>query len=77
MARVSIDNGNRYTTAIDISDEDLDRHWDALVALMDDEAREAAHAGLAEFADMFASDPSRREFLSAYLRRAGSDLVVG
>ena len=71
MARISIDNGNRY---YDIDELDtiaryIDLNWDALVDFMDDDTREAVHFDLAPCTNL--------EFLAEYLRRAPYDLVIG
>lgn len=67
--RLSINNGNTYTTAEDIEEADLERHWDVLAQAMDDDLREELHSELAPCGN--------REFLTAYLERAPHDLVIG
>lgn len=67
--RVSVDNGATLSGVGDLSDEALERSWEALVLAMDDETRERVHAELAPCTD--------REFLSRYLDIATSDLVIG
>lgn len=67
--RVSLDNGETLDTVDAVSDEDIDKHWDALVNVMDDGIREEVHA---EFAPC-----SNRKFLTEYCNRADADLVIG
>lgn len=73
MARISIDNGNRYYTA-----EELDMIWDkveemnlydALVYNMDDEIREQV---VSEF-----WGETDKDFVQQYLETATNDLVIG
>lgn len=72
--RVSLDNGNRYYTAVEVDageipPEMLERLWDALVQTMEDEARELAHAELVPC--------DNATFLARYLELADDDLVIG
>ena len=70
MAKLSISNGHTFTSAEDISEEDLARHWDVMVTDMDDDTREEIHHELE-------ADITNREFLQRYLERAPYDLVIG
>lgn len=67
--QISIDNGLHLVPAGYLTDDNLDEHWDALVAAMDDETRERVHRELAPC--------SNREFLIRYLELAPCDLVIG
>lgn len=71
MARISIDNGNRYydVNELDTIARDIELLWDALVNVMDADTCEAVNFGLAPCTNM--------EFLAEYLRRAPHDLVIG
>lgn len=75
--QISIDNGLVYLSVDDLFDQGylddegltIDEIWDALVNLMEDEAREKTHAELAPC--------TKREFLTRYLELATEDLIFG
>lgn len=67
-AYVSLDNGNTLATVDDLTDEQIDGAWDALVMMMDDDVREAVHAELAPC--------SKRDFLARYMQLATDDLII-
>lgn len=70
MKHISLDNGRTYTNAHDAMPAIMDRRlWDALVALMDDDAREQVSLELAPCAE--------EDFLRRYLEIAPCDLVIG
>ncbi len=70
MKHISLDNGHSYTTAEIAMPEIAERGlWDTVVAMMDDDAREAVHAELAPCTDL--------EFLTRYLEVAAYDLIIG
>ena len=67
---ISLDNGHSYLTAEAAMPEIDERGiWDAIVNMMDDDARQAAHAEVAPC--------TNAEFLAAYLARATDDLIIG
>lgn len=67
---ISLDNGHSYLTAAEAMPEIEERGlWDALVNLMDDDAREQVHDELAPCTDA--------EFLARYMEIAPYDLVIG
>ena len=47
--QLSIDNGLHIVPDGYLTDDELDEHWDALVAAMDDETRERVHRELAPY----------------------------
>lgn len=65
-ARISIDNGRTF-----IAPEEAIalEGWDVIAHYMDDDVRESVHRDLAPC--------SRLDFLTAYLRRAKADLIIG
>ncbi len=67
---ISLDNGANYMTAAEampiIESNGL---WDAVVSVMDTEARERVHAELAPCTEL--------DFLRRYLELAPSDLIIG
>jgi hypothetical protein len=66
MKRISIDNGNSWTTPeAAIATLGLD----VIVNYMDDDTREAVHNEIAPCTEV--------EFLAAYLERATDDLIIG
>lgn len=71
---VSLDNGRHWLDpqmVLELDDDEiaeLDRLWDALAAVMDDETRETVAADVAPC--------SKQEFLAEYLRRAPHDLCI-
>jgi len=66
MKKISIDNGNSWTTPeAAIATLGLD----AIVNYMDDDIREATHNAVAPCTEV--------EFLAAYLERATDDLIIG
>ena len=66
MKKISIDNGNSWTTPeAAIAALGLD----AIVNCMDDDIREATHNAVAPCTEV--------EFLAAYLERATDDLIIG
>ena len=67
---ISLDNGHSCLTAEEAMPEIDERGiWDAIVSMMDDGAREAAHAEVAPCANA--------EFSAAYLARATDGLIIG
>lgn len=76
---VSLDNGQHWFGADEIDTPNfsavMNAHWDALVQMMDDDARERVHA---EFPDDEANDVSAHYFfLRRYLAIAPRDLCIG
>lgn len=72
MARISIDNGNSYIDHDEVAElrEAIDYvGWDAIVNVMDDDARERCHI------ESDATDEAL--WLADYLRIADEDLVIG
>lgn len=65
---VSVNNGDSYCTPSEAVDA---VNWDALVALMDDRTREAVAA------DWDGDDDDHVGFLTAYLKLAPCDLIIG
>jgi len=65
---ISLDNGVTFSDADDLTDDQLTRLWDVIVAYMDDNTREAVHAELAPC--------SKRDFLRRYLELAADDLII-
>lgn len=66
---VSVDNGQHVVDVDDLSDEQIERHFEALTGLMDEVARELAHN--------VSAPCTKRAFLQSYLQRAPADLVIG
>lgn len=81
--KVSVNNGASYTTAEDISDDDLTTYWAALEQMMDDSTREAVDRIMEhESWEDVECEPRKagdelRGFLRHYLERAPHDLVIG
>ena len=72
MARLSIDNGASYIDGDDLDGlrEAIDEAgWDAIVNMMDDDAREACH--------MTSDATDEAAWLADYLGMAPCDLVIG
>ena len=66
---ISLDNGNTWLTAEEAMPEIQERGlWDAIVAMMDDEVREAVARDLAPCTE--------EDFLEEYLGRGG-EIVIG
>lgn len=74
-AEFSMDNGHKFYEAdmIEEMDEDeandVNRLWDVIADMMEDDIRESVHEDLAPCTNL--------EFLAEYLRRARHNLVVG
>lgn len=66
MARISIDNGHNYVTAVEALEV---FSIDDIAQFMDDDVREQVHSDIAPCTD--------EEFLEEYLRRAPEDLIIG
>jgi len=66
MKKLSIDNGNSYTTKFSKAIKKLG--WDTIVNFMDDDIREKA-TNIAPCTD--------REFLIYYLKLANDNLIIG
>ena len=70
MKQISLNNGRSYMDASEAMPEIMERNlWDTVVNLMDDDTREAVAYDMAPC--------SEEEFLSAYLKRADDDLIIG
>ena len=70
MKRISLNNGCSYMDASEAMLEITERNlWEAVVAIMDDDVREAVAGDMAPC--------SEEAFLREYLKRANDDLVVG
>lgn len=69
--KISLNNGRSYYTTAKEAMPEIDHRslWGAVVSMMDDDTREAAHAAVAPCTEV--------EFLAAYLARASDDLVIG
>ena len=70
MKQISLDNGHSYMDASEAMTKITERNlWEAVVAIMDDDVREAVAEDMAPC--------SEEEFLREYLKRAKDDLIVG
>lgn len=70
MKQISLNNGCSYMDASEAMPEIMERNlWEAVVAMMDDDVREAVADDMAPC--------SEEEFLREYFKRANDNLIVG
>lgn len=78
MKKISLDNGLSYKDLRDLNESDIDKiceYWETLASIMEDEARERAHAAYNGPRDF--SSEANLVFLRSYLAEATYDLVLG
>jgi len=66
---ISLNNGNKFFDAGNLTDEQIDNNWDQIVMFMDPDTREDVNTELAPC--------SNRSFLRRYLELATEDLIIG
>ena len=70
-SRLSLDNGNSFIIIDNLdkeTKEKIEKYWDAILLVMDDELRERVHAMGIE---------NNIEFLKKYLELSKSDIIIG